>query len=235
MSVDDEDDGKASLGDDPGPPTVAPPARLSAEDHLALARAPRLASASRIPLRGAQAPDRTPQPAAGNLDPTYPMISPLEGRYRLNTRKGPPIGQGDGGFGWVRQHDDGSPKMHQGIDITTPAGTTVMSVEPGVVMQAGDNDPRGYGNEVRVRHPDGRTSLYGHLSEIHVKVGDKVDQGQTIGRTGVSGNPPRGGDPHLHFGVIEGGKFVDPRPLYDHGQMHPQTSPRIYNRIHGDG
>jgi murein DD-endopeptidase MepM/ murein hydrolase activator NlpD len=69
-----------------------------------------------------------------------------------------------------------------------------------------------YGNCVIIDHGLGLQSLYGHLSQIDVKVGDTVTKGQIIGRTGTSGLA--GGD-HLHFDVLVSGQQVNPIEWWD--------------------
>lgn len=125
--------------------------------------------------------------------------------------------------------------MHSGIDLTAPVGTPVFSVEPGEVVRADDVDHHGYGNQIMARHPDGRTTRYGHLSEFDVRVGDKVGQGQRLGLTGRSGNLPMRAAPHLHFEVIEHGKARDPDTYYNRVGRGVPMSPRIANRLYGDG
>lgn len=64
-----------------------------------------------------------------------------------------------------------------------------------------------YGHMVEVRHADGNTTLYAHLSEINVQQGEKVVRGQRIGRVGSTGNAT---GPHLHFEVITSEGKADP-------------------------
>lgn len=96
----------------------------------------------------------------------------------------------------------------QAIDFVLPAGTTIYSTKPGVVIAAeyGWND--GYGNLVQVRHHDGSISLYAHLREIYVKVDQPVGRTTELGQTGNSGNvnpPPSADCPNcgelLHFEI----------------------------------
>ena len=65
----------------------------------------------------------------------------------------------------------------------------------------------GYGYAVVIRHPDGKSTRYAHLSKILVSVGQSVVQGQTIARSGSTGVST---GPHLHFEIIIGGSQVDP-------------------------
>ncbi len=93
-------------------------------------------------------------------------------------------------------------RMHRGIDIAAPIGTPVMASAPGEVVSAGWNSG-GYGNLVKVRHPDGSLTLYAHNSRILVRRGQTVEQGQQIAQMGSTGYST---GPHLHFEIHPGGK-----------------------------
>lgn len=95
---------------------------------------------------------------------------------------------------------------HKAIDIAASSGSPVYAAEDGTVSYVqiwdGSYDTTGmmsYGHMVEVRHADGNTTLYAHLSEINVQQGEKVVRGQRIGRVGSTGNAT---GPHLHFEVI---------------------------------
>ncbi|WP_052851013.1 M23 family metallopeptidase [Streptomyces avicenniae] len=97
---------------------------------------------------------------------------------------------------------------HTGVDFATPVGTTVRSVGPGTVVTAAWSGD--YGNLVVVRMEDDHYTLYAHLSEIDVRVGEDVTGGTTVGASGNTGNST---GPHLHFEVRTGedyGTDVDP-------------------------
>lgn len=164
---------------------------------------------------------------------SYIMTSPLKDRYDINARR-PDLKQGSGAFGKVRFYPDGTPKMHSGIDLTAPVGTPVLSAEPGTVVRADSEDGDGYGSQILVKHPDGRTTRYGHLSEFDVGVGDKVAQGQRLGLSGRSGNVGRG-QPHLHFEVIDHGRVQPPDAYYDRVGRGRYLGPTVQNRLYGDG
>ncbi|MDD3536621.1 MAG: M23 family metallopeptidase [Candidatus Cloacimonetes bacterium] len=97
---------------------------------------------------------------------------------------------------------------HDGVDYRAKYGTPVYAVANGVVSSAGWNG--GYGKEVRIKHPSGYTTNYAHLSSIGVKQGQSVKRGQIIGRVGSTGVSTGA---HLHFGMISGGKYVNPNQL----------------------
>ena len=98
-------------------------------------------------------------------------------------------------------------KKHLGIDYAAPTGSPVWSVASGKVVYAGYKGANG--NLVTVKHDNGFTSYYAHLSRFarNLKVGDIVDQKQIIGYVGSTG---RSTGPHLHFGLKHKGKFVNP-------------------------
>jgi murein DD-endopeptidase MepM/ murein hydrolase activator NlpD len=93
-----------------------------------------------------------------------------------------------------------------GINIAVPEGTQVKAVEEGEVAFAG-SELKGFGNMILIRHPNGYVSAYAHNSQIDVKRGDKVKRGQTIARSGQTGNV---GSPQLHFELRKGSTPVDP-------------------------
>ncbi|HVG56004.1 MAG TPA: M23 family metallopeptidase [Vicinamibacterales bacterium] len=96
-------------------------------------------------------------------------------------------------------------QVHLGFDLATTANAPISASQRGVVVHADDLGI--YGNCVVIDHGMGIQSLYGHLSSIGVKVGDKVEKGQEIGRSGQTGLA--GGD-HLHFTTLVGGEQVTP-------------------------
>ncbi len=102
------------------------------------------------------------------------------------------------------------PKGHTGIDYACPIGTPILASEAGTVTSIGKLNT-GYGYYVMVRHNDGNTTLYAHLSKISVKTWETVKKGQNIGLSGNTGNST---GPHLHFEVRgSDGKAFDPMLL----------------------
>ena len=96
-------------------------------------------------------------------------------------------------------------QVHLGFDLAVTANVPIVSAEAGTVVHASDLGI--YGNCVVVDHGLGVQSLYGHLSSIGVKVGDRVEKGGELGRSGMTGLA--GGD-HLHFTMLVGGQQVTP-------------------------
>jgi septal ring factor EnvC (AmiA/AmiB activator) len=101
------------------------------------------------------------------------------------------------GYGWRWG------RMHEGIDISAPAGTTVVASASGTVIYAGWMG--GYGQLVIVDHGGGLATAYAHLSAIYA--GGAVGQGQGIGAVGCTGSCTGN---HLHFEVRVNGSAVDP-------------------------
>ncbi|WP_243174913.1 M23 family metallopeptidase [Desulfofundulus sp. TPOSR] len=124
-------------------------------------------------------------------------LAPVAGRWTLT-----------GKFG-----EDRGDHIHMGIDLACPEGTPVVAVAAGRVRLS--TSPAG-GNEIWLYGEDGRTYYYAHLSGYHVADGETVSPGQVIGYVGSTG---RSTGPHLHFGVMVNGRWVDPLPLLQGGVL----------------
>ncbi|WP_442790785.1 M23 family metallopeptidase [Nocardia sp. NBC_01329] len=96
--------------------------------------------------------------------------------------------------------------FHRGIDIAGPIGTPIYAVASGTVIDAGPAS--GFGLWVRIRHDDGAISVYGHMYDFFVSVGERVPAGMQIARMGNRGDST---GPHLHFEIISNGQHVDPQ------------------------
>lgn len=96
-------------------------------------------------------------------------------------------------------------EYHPGIDFKGNYGDAVKCTANGRVVSAGWSG--GYGNCVRVKHNNGFETVYGHLSRITVKVGQKVNVGDKVGQVGSTG---RSTGAHLHYEVRQNGKPVNP-------------------------
>jgi len=100
--------------------------------------------------------------------------------------------------------------VHLGVDLASTSQAPVEAANAGTVVFA---DFLGiYGNCVIIDHGQGISSLYAHLSSMAVKEGQQVTKGQLIGNSGATGFA--GGD-HLHFSILVGGVFVDPKEWWD--------------------
>ncbi len=100
----------------------------------------------------------------------------------------------------------GDQEFHAGIDIDADRGTPVRAPAAGRVYHAGAGAD--YGLMVIVDHDNGVRTLYGHLSKILVKQGDRVERGTVLALTGNTG---RSSGPHLHYEVLVKGQPVNPR------------------------
>lgn len=109
-------------------------------------------------------------------------------------------------FGYRTSPFTGNREFHRGLDIAGRLGTPVTVPADGRVRFAGHR--RALGNTVTIRHGYGIETLYGHLKEIHVKMGERVERGQQIASLGTTG---RSTGPHLHYQVEVNGVPVNPR------------------------
>ena len=105
-------------------------------------------------------------------------------------------------------------RAHNGVDYGAPTGAPVVSVASGVVTFAGWT--RGGGRTVKVRHASGYESEYLHLSAITVRRGNRIGQGELLGRVGATGLAT---GPHLHYGLRRNGAYVN--PVREHQNMPP--------------
>jgi murein DD-endopeptidase MepM/ murein hydrolase activator NlpD len=98
-------------------------------------------------------------------------------------------------------------RPHLAIDYAAPTGTPVVSIGAGTVTSR-YYDGGGYGNYVEIKHPNGYTTGYGHLSKFAegLKVGKRVEQGEVIGYVGATGLAT---GPHLDFSISKDGKKVN--------------------------
>lgn len=131
--------------------------------------------------------------ATRNRVKAFPIANPAPGRSissRFGNRRDPIVGR---------------TAFHAGIDFRTPTGTPILATADGVVSHAGRKG--GYGIMVELRHANGLTTRYAHLSRAQVKKGHKVKAGQTIGKAGSTG---RSTGPHLHYEVRTDGKALNP-------------------------
>jgi murein DD-endopeptidase MepM/ murein hydrolase activator NlpD len=101
------------------------------------------------------------------------------------------------GWDWGELHP------YNAVDIANHCGTPVYAAADGIVTVITNNNGwnSGYGNHIRIQHPNGSLTLYAHLSVVNVKVGQSVTQGQVIGAIGNTGNVTGPTGCHLHFEV----------------------------------
>ena len=99
----------------------------------------------------------------------------------------------------------GYERAHLGVDYRAPVGAPVVAVADGVVVSAGFNG--GAGRMIHLRHANGLETQYLHLSAAHVHAGERVHQGDVIGKVGMTGLAT---GPHLDYRVRKNGTFVNP-------------------------
>lgn len=167
----------------------------------------------------------TPPPTIGLIPP---LANPVENvKYRWITQE----------FGarpdfYKAYQIDGVPlKGHEGLDYGTPKGSRIVAVDGGVVTEVGDQGEEGYGRWIKIVHEWGET-VYAHLEEQWVKVGDSVTKAQVIGLSGDTGNTDGA---HLHFGMRvkpfnrqDGwGGYTNPLPYLAGLSTGPTTVPEL--------
>ena len=123
---------------------------------------------------------------------------------------------------YVYKGKDVDQQVHLGFDLAVTANVAIRSAQKGIVLHAAYLGI--YGNCVIVDHGMGVQSLYGHLSSIDAKVGDRVDKGQVLGRSGMTGLA--GGD-HLHFTMLVGGQQVTPVDWWSQQWMEDRVLRKI--------
>jgi murein DD-endopeptidase MepM/ murein hydrolase activator NlpD len=144
----------------------------------------------------------------GVATPKLPTASPPQREVRVAANSGGPsefiwpvTGPVLKGFG---SSADGI--RNDGVNIDVPSGTTVKAAAGGEVVYAGD-ELVGFGNLILIRHPGGWVTAYAHSDAMLVKEGDLVNQGQSIAKSGATGNA---GAPMVHFELRKGKEPVDP-------------------------
>ena len=106
----------------------------------------------------------------------------------------------------IRDH-----RLHRGVDVSVEKDEPVVAAFPGTVIMAKYN-AGGYGNYVLIEHANKLQTLYGHLSERLVKIGDQVFPGDIVG---LAGNSGRSSGAHLHFEIRYGDINIDPEKIVD--------------------
>jgi murein DD-endopeptidase MepM/ murein hydrolase activator NlpD len=122
------------------------------------------------------------------------ILSPVQGmRPRITQKFGKDFKMKNGKYAYRSM----GMKGHNGLDYGVPVGTPIFASHDGEVVKAVKSN-KGYGNHVKLRSRYyARETVYGHLSELKVKVGDTVAMGDLIG---LSGNTGFSTAPHLHHG-----------------------------------
>lgn len=109
-------------------------------------------------------------------------------------------------YGYRKSPFSEAREFHGGIDFRGKTGDEVVATADGVVSKA--RRAPGYGKHVVIKHKNGYKTLYGHLSKIEVKKGQKVAAGEKIGEVGSTG---RSSGPHLHYEIIKHRRRINPK------------------------
>lgn len=134
------------------------------------------------------------------MERTHHLPASFQGQFIL---RGDSMGKGF--FGASRSNG----RRHNGIDIRSQLGAPVTASKSGRVTFAGTEG--GYGNYIRIDHPDGTNTRYAHLTEFKVKRGQWVWRGQPIGTIGNTGNANHPAIlPHLHYEIRRQEEPLDP-------------------------
>ena len=122
------------------------------------------------------------------------MKWPIEGHYTITSNYG------------MRVHPTlGVEKMHNGIDLAAPSGSSILCAYNGTVVAADYNSTMG--NYIMINHGGGLYTIYMHCSSFITSNGAYVSQGQAIARVGSTGLAT---GPHLHFSIKVNGSYVNP-------------------------
>jgi hypothetical protein len=132
---------------------------------------------------------------------SIPAIIPISNKDLTRTASG---------YGWRIHPYYRISKFHYGMDFTAPLGTDVYATGNGTVVEILASQ-RGLGKHVTIDHGFGYTSIYAHLSNFNVRVGQKVQRGDIIGFVGSSGMSVAN---HLHYEIKLNGVNVDPVNYY---------------------
>ncbi|MCT2590337.1 transglycosylase family protein [Streptomyces sp. N2-109] len=144
-------------------------------------------------------PEPKPEPKQESAAPAAEQSS--TGGFQAPVSGGVSTQYGVAGSSWSSGH-------HTGADFSVGTGTPVKAVSDGTIVSAGWGGS--YGNQVVIKHTDGKYSQYGHLSSLSVSAGQTVGAGDQIGLSGSTGNST---GPHLHFEIRTGpdyGSDIDP-------------------------
>lgn len=127
------------------------------------------------------------------------FIDPLNGNYRISSK-----------FGSRKHPIHGRVAFHKGVDYAAKLGTPIHASAEGIIEYIGNNG--GYGKYIRIKHKDGYSTCYAHISKFSsdITLNSKVKQGQVIAYVGSTGSAT---GPHLHYEVIHQGKHIDPLRL----------------------
>lgn len=116
-------------------------------------------------------------------------------------------------FGWRGSPLTGGSEFHRGLDFANAAGSSIKAIASGTVIRSEYH--YSWGNHIVIQHADGKASLYAHQSVLIAKVGQKVKQGEVIGKIGSTGDST---GPHLHLEIAKStdlsqGNLINPKEV----------------------
>ena len=132
---------------------------------------------------------------------SVPAIIPISNKDLTRTASG---------YGWRIHPIYKISKFHYGMDFTAPLGTDVYATGNGTVVGMVSSQ-RGFGKHIIIDHGFGYSSVYAHLSNFNVRIGQKVKRGDIIGYVGNTGTSVAN---HLHYEIKLNGQNVDPVNYY---------------------
>lgn len=133
------------------------------------------------------------------------------------------------GFGYRLHPIYKTRMMHSGLDFTANIGTPIYATGDGIV--GGINSAgAGYGRHVLINHGFGYQTLYGHMSKVLVKRGQKIKRGELIGLVGNSGIST---GPHLHYEVVKNGRKINPINFF-HNDLKPSDYKKLVELANND-
>ena len=138
---------------------------------------------------------------------TLQKMAITDGNIRDTIPTGRPVEDGwiSSSYGYRVDPFSGKKVFHRGFDFAGKEGSNVIAVADGIVTWAGTRG--NYGKMLEIDHGNGYTSRYGHNKALEVKVGERINAGQTIALMGSTG---RSTGPHVHFEILLAGKPVNP-------------------------
>ncbi|WP_431678567.1 M23 family metallopeptidase [Kitasatospora sp. KL5] len=183
---------KAAAPKAAAPKAAAPQAEAKKADTAAASR-----SEKRTPVQAA------PKPAAPKTEAAKPAAPKPAAAPKTEAAKPAAAASGyvapvSSGLGtpYHKAGSNWSSGYHTGVDFAVSTGTSIHAIAGGTVVEAGWGGA--YGNNVVIKHADGKYSQYAHFSALKVSVGQTVTAGQVIGLSGATGNVT---GPHLHFEI----------------------------------
>lgn len=154
------------------------------------------------------------------------------GEYTITITNGPslafPVKNGRAESFWGASRDAGA-RLHEGVDIFAPFRSPALAAANGIVTRVTQNH---LGGNVIFLRPDNKdyNLYYAHLDEQIAHEGEHVNEGDTVGLIGTTGNA-KGGPPHLHFGIYTSTGAVNPFPFIDKNIKSPEPINADVNKV----